>query len=276
MKRKQDEDDQGEAEQKERSGNKKQKLGPRYVAMDFETTGINPETDEIVQVGLIKFDYETEDMIDEFKTLVKPSKGIPQSAEDVHHLSDADVSDAPSWKEVAPLVIEFIGNCGLVGHNLIKFDLPILQAELKRAKLPLLDCTNRSLLDTLCIFKAKEPHTLAKAAKFYWDIDYGDEYAHNAYFDAQACMRVLYGQKKHYPDLFDDIHAVERLCQPKVIEYFEEFTNEQGKKDVLLTVGKHKGKRASEIRKTDRGYWTWMVNKEKTNKTKWYAILQSI
>lgn len=241
-----------------------------YVSLDLETTGTSVTTDEIIQIGLIKFDFETETVLEEYQTLIKPSKPIPDDAKAVHHLSNEDVADAKPFAHHVRDILAFIGDHGLVGHNLIEFDLPLLQAELRRAKHKELDCSSRSLLDTLVIYRKQEPHTLSKAAKFYCDVDYVDE-AHNARNDAMACMNILHGQRAKYADLFQDLTRVERMCRP--FEYYELIDDG---KDVMLTCGKYKGKRGTVVRKTDKGYWTWMLNKEKANKTKWYAILQSL
>jgi len=245
-----------------------------FVALDFETTGTNIHHDEIIQVGLVKFDLDDGTVIEEYHTLVKPTKSIPLEAQNIHHLSDADVSDAPSFSQIVDRICEFIGPCGLVGHNLIKFDLPLLQSQLRRNKRKELDCNNRLLLDTFLIFQKKEPHTLEKAALFYCqDEEYDEKGAHDARNDARACVRILCGQKQRYPELFANLRNAENLCRPK--EFFEVIHNDT-RTDVILRFGKHSGKKASEVRKIDKGYWTWMINQEKTKRTKWYAILQSI
>ncbi len=258
-------------EKKSKDKEDKEFTGTSYVALDLETTGTNVLSDQIIQIGLIRFNLENETIIDEWQSLVKPSKPIPADAEAIHHFSNEDVADAPSFGSLAETISEFIGDSGLVGHNLIHFDLPCLQAEFRRCKLKEIDCSNRSLLDSLIIFQKKEPHTLSKAAKFYCDMDYDSKDAHNARNDAMACLRVLCAQKQRYPQLFQDMSKVEGLCKPPE---FLELTDDG--RDVIERKGKHKGKLASEIRKTDKGYWTWMVNLEKKNKTKWFKILQTI
>jgi len=267
-----------EAEDREEKENKEDKTDATddrilYVSIDFETTGTNIQNDEIIQVGLIKFDLETETIVEEYDTLLKPSKRIPDESQSVHGITDDDVADAPSFASIAPKIIDFIGSHALVGHNLLKFDLPLLQNELKRAKRPELNVRERLVLDTCVIFQKKEPHTLEKAALFYCDVEYDKEGAHNARNDAVACMRVLCGQKTKYKSLFDNMNDVQALCKPK--EFYEIITH-NNKQDVILLFGKHKDKKASDIRRTDKGYWTWLTNQEKTKKTKWYPILQSI
>lgn len=272
MKRKAlDDDDKEETETKQTSPKRiKKRL---YVALDLETTGTDPKQDEIIQIALVKFNFDDGSIVEEWESLVKPSKSIPQEAQAVHNFSDEDVADAPKFADLADKICTFIGEAGLVGHNLLQFDLPLLQTELRKAKHAELDCRERSLLDTLVIYQKKEPHTLSKAASFYCDVEYFD--AHNARDDAVACMKVCIAQKEKYKELFEDMTKVERLCKP--YEFFEEeFDSSQKLTDLLIRFGKHKGKRATEIRRTDRGYWNWLLNKEKQSRSKWYAKLQSL
>jgi DNA polymerase-3 subunit epsilon len=243
-----------------------------YISLDLETTGTDPKQDEIVQIALIKFDFDSGEQIEEWESMVKPSKPIPSDATAIHKFDDDDVKDAPKFANVAGHIHKFIGDAGLVGHNLLQFDLPLLQNELRRAKHPEIDCHSRSLLDTLVIFQKKEPHTLSRAALFYCDVEYMD--AHNARDDAVACMKVCLAQKEKYSDLFNDVKQAERLCKP--FEFFDEVIENNKTMDLLIKFGKHKGKRATEVRKSDRGYWNWLLNKEKQSRSKWYAKLQSI
>lgn len=121
------------------------------VVLDVETTGFLPASDEIIEVSAIKFDVG---MIPTacFTTLCKPKKPIPYAATAVNHITDDMVEAAPSFRQVAPALSEFIAGCNLAGHNL-EFDLRFLYVN--GVELPF----NKKLFDTLEIAQ----HTIRKS-----------------------------------------------------------------------------------------------------------------
>ncbi len=90
-----------------------------YVAFDLETTGLNPETDEIIEIGAVKFSNGRS--IDIFQTLVNPHKTIPYNIRRLCNISQAEVDQAPSFSDVATELESFIESYPLVGHN-VSFD----------------------------------------------------------------------------------------------------------------------------------------------------------
>lgn len=105
-----------------------------FTAIDFETTGLDPDTDGIVEVGLVKFTGDGT-VLDEFSTLVN-TPGSSREARDVHHIDDKDLIGAPSISQVLPDVLAFISGTILVGHNL-DFEEKFLAAAARRARIPL-------------------------------------------------------------------------------------------------------------------------------------------
>ena len=99
------------------------KLFP-FVVIDTETTGLSPKDCEIIEVSAIKYDQNFTP-VSCFSTLCKPSGLIPKSASDVNNITDAMVSNAPSFSEVAGKFMEYIAGCNIVGHN-VKFDVKFL------------------------------------------------------------------------------------------------------------------------------------------------------
>ena len=91
----------------------------RYVVIDLETTGLNPQYDFITEFGAVL--VENSEIVDTFEQFVKPKKRIPEEVEDLTGITNEMVSDAPSINIVLPKFLKFIGNDILVGHN-IDFD----------------------------------------------------------------------------------------------------------------------------------------------------------
>ncbi len=92
-----------------------------FCALDFETTGLYPHSDEIIEIGAARFKGGVE--TDSFSTLVRPEQPIPAGATAVHGIDDAMVADAPSLKEALPLLLDSLSDSILLAHH-VYFDLP--------------------------------------------------------------------------------------------------------------------------------------------------------
>ena len=95
----------------------------QFVAIDLETTGLNPEVDEITEIGATRF--ERDGTSEQFHTLVNPGRLIPTEIQQLTGITDADVADAPGFERVVNELASFVGNRSIVGQN-IKFDLNFL------------------------------------------------------------------------------------------------------------------------------------------------------
>lgn len=94
-----------------------------YVALDLETTGLDPEHDEIIEVGAVRF---TEDRIlDTYQTFVNPRRGLSPRIQRLTGIQPSDLEGAPSFGAIAREVEAFIGNAPVVGQN-VRFDLEFL------------------------------------------------------------------------------------------------------------------------------------------------------
>lgn len=91
--------------------------------MDLETTGLNPERDAIIEIGLVTFTDHR--VLDTFSTLVNPNRNLPFFITQLTGIRDNDLRDAPNWHDVRPDVERFIGNSIIIGHN-VEFDLSFL------------------------------------------------------------------------------------------------------------------------------------------------------
>ena len=97
--------------------------GEVCVSLDLETTGVNPDSDEIIEVGAVKFLGDT--VLDTLQTLVNPYRPIPQFVRELTGIAQAEVNGAPSFAAVAPQLQTFIGDRPIVGQN-IAFDIGFL------------------------------------------------------------------------------------------------------------------------------------------------------
>lgn len=97
-----------------------------YVAIDVETTGLDPERDAIIEVAAITF--QGHDILDEFSSLANPQRDIPGFITQLTGISQAMADDAPSMFTLRSRLRTIIGDNAIVGHN-VDFDLGFLTAE---------------------------------------------------------------------------------------------------------------------------------------------------
>lgn len=115
---------------------------PRYVVLDFETTGLSPEKDKIIEVGMIRYNQGVEEEV--FSALVNPMEPIPAKITKLTGITDEDVQSALPIDEIIGDIRKFIDGCPVVAHN-AKFDVDFLRAAYKATGLP----TDIAYVDTL-------------------------------------------------------------------------------------------------------------------------------
>lgn len=104
------------------------KFEDNYVVIDFETTGLNPETNEIIQIGAIKYENDIE--VDRFNEYIKPIRSeISPLITKITGISDTQVKDSPTFGEKYSDFLEFLSGYTLVAHN-APFDMSFLLFQL--------------------------------------------------------------------------------------------------------------------------------------------------
>ena len=99
-------------------------MPPAYVSLDFETTGLDPDRDAIIEVGAVRFGLDGH--CETFSTLVDPKRVIPYRVERLTGISNEEVAGAPLFADVAGDLEVFIGEAPVVGQN-IAFDIAFLK-----------------------------------------------------------------------------------------------------------------------------------------------------
>ncbi|MDB4534593.1 3'-5' exonuclease [Vicingaceae bacterium] len=231
------------------------KLSKPLAFFDLETTGLNIATDRIVEISVIKIMPNGDK---EIKTkLINPT--IPISAESVaiHGISDKNVKDKATFKEVANEINDFIEGCDLAGYNSNRFDIPLIAEEFLRAGIDF-DIKNRNLVDVQNIFHKMEQRTLVAAYKFYCDKDLTD--AHSAEADTIATYEILEAQIAKYEELTGDTDFLGEFSQmTKNVDLLGRFVYND-KNIAVFNFGKHKGKAVIEVLQKEPGYYSWMMN----------------
>lgn len=234
------------------------------VFFDLETTGTNVTHDRIVELSYIKV---MPDGTEEKAAMrVNPGMHIPEQATAVHRISDDDVKDKPSFKDIAPALLQTFEGCDLAGFNSNKFDVPMLMEEFRRAGMTF-DIQNRRLVDVQTIFHKMEQRTLVAAYRFYCGKEL--EGAHSAMVDTEATYEVLKSQLDRYESLQNDIDYLARFSmQNRNIDLAGRFIYNDND-EPIFNFGKHKGKKVADvILREDTGYYDWMMRGDFAQNTK--------
>lgn len=160
--------------------------GKTVVVFDIETTGLDFENDEITEIGAVKV---VDGVISErFASFVKPSIPIPKEVQELTHITNEMVKDAPSIKDVIYDFNNFCTDCVLCGHNAIGFDFKFIKKAAEKAGLYF----KNQIIDTLILARTS-PLRLAnyKLGTIVSALGLTLEGAHRAYNDAFATAQVL-------------------------------------------------------------------------------------
>ncbi len=229
------------------------------VFFDLETTGIDIARDRIVQMAVMKV---FPDGREELKTrLINPGIPIPPAATAVHHIADADVAGAPSFRDLAPGIQELFHGADIGGFNSNRFDIPLLVEEFARCGISFPDPDSK-LIDVQVIYHKKEERTLAAAYRFYCNKSLDD--AHDAEADVRATVEVFRRQLDTYTDIGRTVEEIHAFCNSDAIVDFGRKLARNQKGEIIYAFGKNRGKPVTD----DPGYAEWMLGGDFPESTK--------
>ena len=122
------------------------------VFFDLETTGVSITHDRIVEISFLKVYPNGKEEIKSRR--INPGIPIPPQATAIHGITDEDVKDCPTFKQVARSLAEQLEGCDLAGFNSSRFDVPMLAEEFLRAGVDF-DMSKRKFVDVQIIFHRK-------------------------------------------------------------------------------------------------------------------------
>ncbi|MBS1549877.1 MAG: 3'-5' exonuclease [Bacteroidetes bacterium] len=231
------------------------KLHKPLCVFDLETTGTQVGKDKIVEICILKVNP---DASRESKTwLVNPEMPIPAEASAVHGIYDTDVAQAPTFKEIAPKILELINGSDLAGFNSNRFDVPLLAEELLRAGLDF-DLSKFRLVDAQTIYHKKEPRNLGAAYQYYCGKELLN--AHSAEADVLATFEVLDAQVGKYDDLPKDIAGLSDYSYHNKFADLAGMIHFNDKNEEIFAFGKYKGQVVKDVFQKDLGYYGWIQN----------------
>ena len=261
------------------------------VVFDLETTGLDIANDKIIQISYIKVYPDGKEERQNY--FVNPMKPIPQEVQELTHITDDMVKDAPTFKDLAPTLAADFKDCDFAGFNSNNFDIPMLAEEFLRAGVAY-DFSKCRLIDACQIFRKMERRNLAAAYKFYCGRKMEEDFqAHLANEDTEATYKVLMGQLDMYApgkqeeeerQLPNDMDAINELCnQRKNVDFAgriiwapvkgpdgKPLLNADGTERLReeFNFGKYKGMAVVDVLRRDPGYYSWMLSSDFTLDTK--------
>jgi len=118
----------------------------------LETTGINITHDRIIEISFLKVYPNGKEEVKSRR--INPEIPIPPQATAIHGITDDDVKDCPTFKQIARSLAEQLEGCDLAGFNSSRFDVPMLAEEFLRAGVDF-DMSKRKFVDVQIIFIKK-------------------------------------------------------------------------------------------------------------------------
>ena len=251
------------------------------VIFDLETTGLDLVKDRIIQISYIKVNPDGSE--ERGNELVNPEKPIEPIITQLTGISNEDVKDKPTFKQLGAVLADKFTGCDFAGFNSNHFDIPLLAEEFLRAGIDF-DFSKCKM----------ERRNLAAAYKFYCGRKMEEDFeAHRADQDTEATYRVLMGElDKYAPGANEDPDKVLENDMQKLAEFSRTNNNvdfagrivwgevkdrngnpvldEEGnpKLTEVFNFGKHKGIPVADVLHIDPGYYSWILAGDFTYNTK--------
>lgn len=230
------------------------KLDRPICFFDLETTGAKVGKDRIVEIAILRVDTNNQESQKVWR--INPEMDISFQATQVHGISNQMVEKEPNFAHYSNEIYQFIKGCDLAGFNAIKFDIPILVEELIRADIDF-DFSRIRMIDSQVIYHKKEPRNLSAALKFYCNKDL--ENAHSALDDTIATYEVFKAQLDRYDDLEPNMDF---LCEYTKRNNNLDFAGKiriDSDNDAIFAFGKYAGQKVTDVFKSDKGYYSWIM-----------------
>ncbi len=243
------------------------KLNRPVAFIDVETTGLSPSYDRIIELTALKVHP---DGTEELKSQrMNPGMQIPAEATAIHGITNEDVADKPEFRQYARSLKDFFDDCDIGGFGVKRFDLPILEAEFKRAGVEF-SSEGRFILDALVIYHKLEPRDLFAAYRKYCGKEL--EGAHGSGVDVKAASEVLDCQLEQHPDLPREVAELDAFCNPRDPNWIDsegKFVWCEG--EAALNFGQYKGRLLRQVVDDDPEYIQWVASADFSTEVKGIA-----
>ena len=245
------------------------KLTRPIVFFDLETTGTEVKKDRICQIAAIKYmpndDLNSESDLKKVM-YINPQMNIPEGATKVHGITNQDVEDKKSFKEVSQEIYDFFNGCDLGGYNCESYDIPLLYEEFERCGIEFLNW-DYNIVDVYKFERKLKSMSLSEVYKRYTGEELNN--SHDALADIKATLSVLNNQLNI--SSLNTSSEIDDYCQgaKKRFDISNKFfINNEG--IVCWNFGKYFGQNVF----TDQGYLDWFLKQDVPNSTR--SMLEKI
>ncbi|MBO7146657.1 MAG: 3'-5' exonuclease [Lentisphaeria bacterium] len=246
------------------------------IFFDLETTGVNPLTDRIVEISVLKVHPDGTRQVRTRR--LNPEMHIPEEASAVHGIYDKDVENEPTFRQISKNLFIFFEDCDLGGYNIAKFDIPVLTREFSRAGL-VFSTANRRIVDAYTIFCRMQPRNLSAAYKFFCGKNMQD--AHSAEADTLATFEIFEGQMQMYssftkemlpedvekfPETLDELHQFCQQNQMTAIDPEGRFRWKNG--EAVVAFGRNAGTPLRTVAVENPDFLRWVLRSDFSEEVK--------
>ncbi len=242
-------------------------LGDRkLVVYDIESTGLDKTKDQIIQIAMVKYDWNIKKIVDSKNYYVQPvgNYSIPVAAYMVHGINCEFLKDKPHFSEIASEVFGFFKDCDVVTYNGCSFDNAMLVSEFARVGIEF-DPRTIDNYDCFYIEKRRHGNRLDDTFKRYYgkSMEEAGLTAHNAFSDVKATLAIFVKQQE------EEAYGPEEILTVDNVIAMSEF---KGQLMPCFTLGKYRSLPVEMVANMDQGYIAWSVGDKSnfTNSTKEY------
>ena len=195
----------------------------KFIALDFETTGLDFDSDRIIEVAAILFIDGVPSKT--YNTLVNPGIPIPKLIEQITGITNDMIVDSPREKDIVDDLFKFIGSYPLVAHN-TPFDLAFLKSLASRHNHNYQDS---KYYDTLTLSRAflffQPAHNLSAISDYY---GLSTDGAHRAEYDTENCGKI-------FVELIEEAASYNLDLISRIISLLKPFQSHN--KDLFINLG---------------------------------------
>lgn len=198
----------------------------QFLCVDCESTGLEPKTDRIIEIGMAVFTFR--EILDSFETLVDPECPIPPLSQEIHKISQEMLAGKPKIREVLPPLLKKMEGKILVGHG-IGFDIALIAEEAKRAQIPT-QIEKQPFIDTLRLARLYGESPVNSLQQLRQHFNIAPEEAHRAMSDVLVNIEVFKHLARPYKSAGEILEVLKKPIRMR-----------------LMPLGKHKGRKFDEI-----------------------------
>lgn len=223
---------------------------------DLETTGVDKQKDQIIQIASLIIDLNNNKIIHELNEYVQPVGNYQMSLGGyfTHGITPEFLKDKPHLKDLAPKIVEWFGlTDAILTYNGKNFDIPFLKIELNRYGYDI-DFTKKKCYDAYLEERRRHGMKLKDIYKRYSHGKTMEENgltAHNAFSDIKATYSVFYGQEKESKYGPENMYGEDNAITD--MEFLE-------KTQPCFNIGKYRGIGIDWVSKNDQNYLQWCVS----------------